>query len=267
MTIIKEYRITLPMTSEEYRTAQLYMVARFSREMTTKGEGIEILKNEPYENEHGKGQFTHKKIYLGSHLPSWATPFVPSSLVTVEEKAWNAYPYVKIEYTSPGIGERFSIISETRYFDDDGSQQNVHNLTADQLLLREVDNVDIVSEEVDPKYYKKEEDPKLYTSEKTKRGPLQPGWQKTTKPLMCIYKLATVTFNCWPASSWIEAYIQKSMVRDVLLLGHKQAFTWMDEWLGMEMDDLRKYEAETKVILDKLRTGVEQQKTDLQVAQ
>jgi len=55
------------------------------------------------------------------------------------------------------------------------------------------------------------------------------------------------------------------MVRDVLLLGHKQAFTWMDEWLGMAMDDLRKYEAETKVILDKLRSGeVEQQNTNLQ---
>jgi len=116
-----------------------------------------------------KASLLTKKIYLGSHLPSWATPFVPSSLVTVEEKAWNAYPYVKIEYTSPGIGERFSIISETRYFDDDGSQENVHNLTAEQLQLREVDVVDIASEQVAPKYYKKEEDPTLYTSEKNQK--------------------------------------------------------------------------------------------------
>jgi hypothetical protein len=26
------------------------------------GEGVEVLKNEPYEDEHRKGQFTHKVI-------------------------------------------------------------------------------------------------------------------------------------------------------------------------------------------------------------
>ncbi len=54
----------MPMSVEEYRIAQLYMVSRFSRERTTKGEGIEIVKNEPYEDEKGKGQFTHKIVYL-----------------------------------------------------------------------------------------------------------------------------------------------------------------------------------------------------------
>jgi len=263
MTIIKEYRIPLPMSAEEYRTAQLYMVAKFSREMTHKGEGIEIIKNEPYENEHGKGQFTHKRIYLGSHVPSWASSFVPTSLVTVEEKAWNAYPYVKIEYSCPFFGERFSIVSETRYYDDDGSQNNVHNLNDEQLKLREVDFVDIATEVVDPKYYKPEEDPLLYNSKKTGRGPLLSGWQKTSKPLMCIYKLATVTFNMWPISGKVETYIQKSMVRDVILLGHKQAFAWIDEWLEMTMDDIRKYEDETKIILDKLRESGEEQQQNI----
>jgi hypothetical protein len=26
------------------------------------------------------------------------------------------------------------------------------------------------------------------------------------------------------------------------LLGHRQAFVWMDEWHGMTMDDVRQYE-------------------------
>lgn len=33
-------------------------------------------------------------------------------------------------------------------------------------------------------------------------------------------------------------------VREVLLLGHRQAFTWIDEWIEMTMDDVRKYESQ-----------------------
>jgi len=69
--LIKEYRIPMPLSVEEYRIAQLYMVAKFSRERSKKGEGIEILVNEPFENENGKGQYTHKILHLGSHIPAW----------------------------------------------------------------------------------------------------------------------------------------------------------------------------------------------------
>ena len=66
--LIKEYRIPLPMSVEEYRIAQLYMIAKKSkqeskgadsgkqtefvdlqRNMTfLAGSGVEILVNEPY---------------------------------------------------------------------------------------------------------------------------------------------------------------------------------------------------------------------------
>lgn len=42
------------------------------------------------------------------------------------------------------------------------------------------------------------------------------------------------------------------MVRDVLLLGHRQAFCWMDDWLDLTMEDIRAYEEETKLLLDKV---------------
>lgn len=49
--LIKEYRITMPMTSEEYYLAQLYMVARASQEESgiEVGEGVEIARNEPFD--------------------------------------------------------------------------------------------------------------------------------------------------------------------------------------------------------------------------
>jgi len=104
---------------------------------------------------NGKGQFTHKIIHVGSHLPTWVKAIVPGTMLQVEEKSWNAYPYVKTVYTSPFLGERFSISAETRYFDDDGTQENVHKLSEAEMKERQVDFIDIVIEQVDPSYYKK----------------------------------------------------------------------------------------------------------------
>jgi len=229
------------------------MVAKFSKERTSKGEGIEIVANHPYEDETGKGQFTHKRIYVGSHIPGWLKVIIPASILCVEEKSWNSYPYVRNVYHCPFFGERFSITAETRYIDgDDGKQENVLNVPKEKQG-REVDFIDIVTEKVDAKYYKKEEDPLLFVSQKTGRGPLKEGWLKDAKPKMCIYKLQAVQFKYWGFQTKVEQWLHKSFVRDVILLGHKQAYTWMDEWCGMSMDDIRKLEDETKALLDQLR--------------
>jgi len=244
------------MSTEEYRVAQLYMVAKFSREKSSEGEGIQVLKNEPYQDGNSSGQFTHKKIYLGSSLPSWVRSWIPESFC-VEEKAWNAYPYVRNVYSCPAFGERFSIVTETRYLDnDDGQQENVHNLPPELLEQRVVDTINIAMDEIEAKYYKKEEDPRFFVSKKTNRGPLDNvNWTKTVTPRMCIYKIAKVEFRFWGAQTMAENWIHKSMVRDVVLLGHRQAFCWMDEWYGLTLEDIRKYEDETKIYLDNLRNG------------
>ena len=58
-------RIVLPLTTEEYRVGQLYSVAK-SCQLETKGDsGVEVLKNEEYDNESGKGQYTSKVYHLG----------------------------------------------------------------------------------------------------------------------------------------------------------------------------------------------------------
>jgi len=251
---IKEYRIPMPMSVEEYRIAQLYMVARFSKERSSKGEGIEVIANEPYENEKNKGQYTHKVIHIGSSLPGWLKALLPTGSTQLHEKAWNAYPYVKNVYTMPFFGEKFSITSETRYFDDDGQQDNALNLPADEVKARVVDTIDIVTENIDARYYKKEEDPKVFASTKTGRGPLADGWRKTMQPRMTIYKVTTAEFKVWGLQTAVESWIH-SFTRDTLLTGHRQAFTWIDDWYGMNMEDIRKMEAETKIQLDKIRSG------------
>ena len=62
---IVEFRIPLPISVEEYHIAQLCAVAEASKNETGGGDGIEVVKNEPYVNSDGtrKGQCTHKIIF------------------------------------------------------------------------------------------------------------------------------------------------------------------------------------------------------------
>ncbi len=52
------------------------MVSKFSREQTSHGEGIEVLVNEPYKDDKGSGQFTHKRIFLGSYVSTAVLVFI-----------------------------------------------------------------------------------------------------------------------------------------------------------------------------------------------
>jgi len=99
---------------------------------------VEILVNEPYtDGPGGQGQFTHKIYHIGSHLPSWFKSLLPKSALTVEEEAWNAYPYTRTRYTCPFV-QRFSLEIETYYCDDVGQQENVFKLTGSDLRNRGV---------------------------------------------------------------------------------------------------------------------------------
>lgn len=63
---------------------------------------------------------------------------------------------------------------------------------------------------VAPGEYKAEEDPRLYRSVKTGRGPLADDWARTaaqTGPLMCAYKLCKVEFRYWGMQAKIEQFI------------------------------------------------------------
>ena len=136
MSVVCEYRIPLPLEVHEYCIGQLYMVAKISRN-SKPGEGVQILANEPYSNEDGKGQFTHKVLYPGSNIPSWMRKVAPSSLV-LEERAWNAFPYCRTEMTSPFV-PKLKITIQTMHLADDGTTENAAHLTREELKLRKID--------------------------------------------------------------------------------------------------------------------------------
>ena len=81
---IVEYQCQLPIAMEEYPIGQRflydfqvfflnflfrYMVAKASRENSGGGDGIEVIKNEPFEKDGRKGQYTFKVYFhFDAHL-------------------------------------------------------------------------------------------------------------------------------------------------------------------------------------------------------
>eukprot|EP00126_Sphaerothecum_destruens_P002525 Sdes_comp15952_c0_seq1m5102 len=252
--LIKEFRIPLNMTVEEYQVAQLYSVAQASKNETGGGEGVEVIKNEPFENEkYGKGQYTYKIYHLQSKVPKMIRLIAPKGALEIHEEAWNAYPYCRTVLTNPGyMKENFQIVVTTWHKPDAGHEYNVHNLDEDQLKKREVVMIDIANDALDKKDYNASEDPKLYKSEKTSRGLLEGQWQEKVTPMMTCYKLVECEFKWFGLQGKVENFIIKQE-RRIFLKFHRQLFCWTDSWYGKTMDDIRELEAKTKAELDATR--------------
>ncbi|KAG8515078.1 Phosphatidylinositol transfer protein beta isoform, partial [Galemys pyrenaicus] len=102
--------------------------------------------------------------------------------------------------------------------------------------------------------YKADEDPALFQSVKTKRGPLGPNWKKELAnnpdcPQMCAYKLVTIKFKWWGLQSKVENFIQKQEKR-IFTNFHRQLFCWIDKWIELTMEDIRRMEDETQKELE-----------------
>lgn len=253
----------MPITVEEYQVAQLYSVAIASKNETGGGEGIEVIKNEPFDNvpllggQFNKGQYTYKIYHLSSKVPGFIRLIAPKGALEVHEEAWNAYPYCKTVITNPDYMKGNFIISiETMHVADRGRQDNAHQLPPEKLKDREVVLIDIANDSISNSDYKASEDPKTFKSQKTGRGPLNGNWMQSVQPVMCAYKLVTVEFKWFGLQNRVENFIQKSE-RRIFTNFHRQVFCWTDQWYGLTMDDIRALEDKTKEELDKQRQAGE----------
>ncbi|CAO0793936.1 unnamed protein product [Mucor circinelloides] len=252
--IINEYRVINNCTEQEYQIAQLYATAMASKNSTGGGEGVEVLKNEPYEKPNEKGQYTHKIYRLASRVPGWVRAIAPAGALDLYEEAWNAYPYCKTVLKNGYMKDAFSIVYETLHVDGSrGELENALNISKEDLKKRNVIIIDIAHDKIDAKDYKADEDPKKYHSEKTGRGPLvDPKWQKTCEPVMTCYKLVYIEFKWFGIQSRTESFIAKT-VHNLFTLFHRQLFCWTDRWYGLTIDDIREIEEQTKKDLDEKR--------------
>ncbi|UYV71421.1 PITPNB, partial [Cordylochernes scorpioides] len=123
-----------------YQVGQLYSVAEASKNETGGGEGIEVVKNEPFENfpllggQFTKGQYTYKIYHLASKVPPFIRLLAPKGSMEIHEEAWNAYPYCKtatlqcpvVVFQNPDYMKgNFFISIETMHSPDRGDQENI----------------------------------------------------------------------------------------------------------------------------------------------
>lgn len=129
------------------------------------------------------------------------------------------------------------------------------------------DHIDIVSDAINPNEYNAEEDPGLFTSQKTDRGPLGSNWLEELKAnashstatstvgnksmkYMCAYKLCRIECAFWGCQSRVEKLISESVLRHMILMSHRQAWCWQDECFDLTIDDVRELELETQRYLN-----------------
>ncbi|KAK7506007.1 hypothetical protein BaRGS_00002729 [Batillaria attramentaria] len=235
----------MPMTVEEYHVAQLWSVAEASKNETGGGEGLEVLINEPFDPETNKeylpekplqaggkeyttGQYTHKRYYLQSKVPVFIRTLAPKGSLEMDEEAWNAYPYCRTVVSNPKYMKgNFFIVIESFHAPDRGDQENVHQLSKEELAIREVHHIDIANGAL------------------VSRG-------KTHDPVMCCYKLVRVYFKWFGLQNRIEKFILRQEKR-LFTNFHRQVFCWMDNWFGMTIEDIRRIEEQTKYELDEQR--------------
>uniref|UniRef100_A0A8D0GRS2 Phosphatidylinositol transfer protein N-terminal domain-containing protein n=1 Tax=Sphenodon punctatus TaxID=8508 RepID=A0A8D0GRS2_SPHPU len=226
-----------------YRVGQLYTISKHSHQESDKGEGVEVVKNEPHEDPvHWPGQFTEKRVHLSSKLPGWARAVTPR-IFYITEKAWNYYPYTITGKACLAMSQQHpSTLLEQHQGIRGAPPFPAHPHTGDH----EVMFLDIALDEIPERYYRSPEDLRYFSSVKTGRGPLREGWREHTKPIMCSYKLVTVKFEVWGLQTRVEQFVHK-VIRDILLIGHRQAFAWVDEWCEMSLEEVRAFETQMQV--------------------
>ncbi|XP_040993272.1 phosphatidylinositol transfer protein 1-like isoform X2 [Juglans microcarpa x Juglans regia] len=273
MGVIKEFRIVMPLSLEEYGIAQMYMVTKMQQKNTTGTERVELLESRPFEDDvYGKGRYTSKVYRLQSKVPAWLRKFAPPHALDMQEEAWSAYPRCKSGLPCPldippcvflvlvlmsfwffickwmphypvlkcAHFTRFRLTIETVHRADNGHSENVHGLSKEQLAARQVEYIDIAIPGKDCWSYLVGNcsiDFSKFKSARIDRGPLPKGWQDRRDPVMTAYKLVTIDAPYWGFGRRLEQALLAGE-RALFLESHRHCFGWIDEWYGMTVQQI-----------------------------
>eukprot|EP01126_Amoeba_proteus_P046773 TRINITY_DN5302_c0_g1_i18.p1 TRINITY_DN5302_c0_g1~~TRINITY_DN5302_c0_g1_i18.p1 ORF type:complete len:297 (+),score=55.72 TRINITY_DN5302_c0_g1_i18:754-1644(+) len=255
-------------------------------------EDIVLLQSQPFEDEKmGKGWFSHRKLSVVRNFPDWVKRLLSGATLEIEEKSWDCYPLSKAVYIIKtqwtGI-LRINVLSN--HLEDNGSSHNVHNLSSKDLSERSVQFIDIVnttpprwsgltstpvvptstnitsdsemiatstststSSRLVSQSQSSTYDPQTYVSQKAKRGPLNPDWISSFRPIMCAYKLVSIDYNS--SSGFFRSKVISlvhEVIRDVFFKVHRQTYFWLDEWYDMDMGQIKRFEKEVVESLPKV---------------
>ena len=166
----------------------------------------------------------------------------PSNALFLIEESWNCYPHCKTVLINGYLSkDTLRIDVESLHVDENIQLPNALNLSPAELKERTVEYLDIRSAGSDPKFTFA--DPSTFKSVKTGRGPLESGWEKSIKPVMCCYKVVRAQLKVFGLQTMGENTItnqQRNLFRSTLC----KAFVTVDDWISVTMEEIRKLEGE-----------------------
>ncbi len=250
--MLREFRVPVPLTPNEYQIGQLYAIMKSSLNETGGGEGAEFLENRPAKD--GRGQYTKKIYHLQSKVPSIVRKLVPKRALQLQERSWNTFPTSETIVSNPSfLKDKFEIrVKSVVIGDDRGDLENVFELGEEDLEQREVVLIDFATHEISDADQVDGEDPTRFHSEEARRGPLREGWIDSHRPVTCIYKLVRCKFHQWPFEKKVTEKIMDLQERMVVVF-HRRLFCWMDEWFELNIEEIRILEKEVQDELNRKR--------------
>lgn len=255
---IIEYRVILPTNVPQYQIGNLYMCAQRTRQEAGNGEGVEILKNEPYDENGETGQFTHKVMHFKSRIPKAIRWAIPDKYLHIHEISHNGYPHFYTEYKIPGQDDWFYLLVESQHIVYDkstGCPDNVLKLTPEELAIRKIQYLDIVNSK--PKPERPEWDMHGFVCPEAEvKTPLQTPINKCdeTKPpewvehydgeLIIAVKIVKFNFKWSGIQTAVENFCLNTVMHNVFLDSHRALMRWADKWFPMNMQQIRELEDE-----------------------
>lgn len=254
--LLIEYRIKLPISYDHYQIAHLHATMEMSKEYTPSSadSAVEILENVPCDpaclpNQTNSGrkavakvQCTSKRYYIPDSLVSAAG----LNSVILRESSFNGFPNFRTTVTAEsGATGEFTVDTVCRKGDNDANKDNVFRLPQAILDKRGVVDIDIVNDELPATLARDDEDPKKVLG-------LGEDWQASLIPRlsMVVYKLVFVG----GVGRNINALVMDSLQK-MFTVFHRKLVCSQDRLRGLNIEDIRTMEAETKDLLDKKRKG------------
>jgi hypothetical protein len=258
--MLLEYRIKLPISIDQYQIAHLHTTIDMSKEHTGLDEGVEVLENTPCDpaclphqkpgsrKEVAKVQRTSKRYYV----PDSITSVVGLNKVVLRESSFNKFPNFRTIVTAESVGDAVingEFIIDTVCRKGGDVVDNVFKLPQGILDKRAVVDVDIVADVLPADLVNADEDPKKVLG-------LADGWQGSLIPRlsMVVYKLVFVKSRDPVNKETINALVMDNLNK-IFNVFHRKLVCSQDRWKGLNMEDIRTMEEETKDLLDKKRKG------------
>lgn len=234
-TIVREYRIVMPLSIEEYNIGQLFTVVEMTKEDTSTR--IQVLENKAYTHATmGSCQKTLKVMHLDNYVPGLVKKMVSKAALKIHETSYNAYPVCHTFYHSPMLDVKTFNMSVNSIHDEEPVNENIFRLSSEERKKVEVVYINI-NENIGNKKY----DPTNFENTKSGKILLKKGWQDECErkkiPVMICYKLVRIEVNFF-SGKWVAEKILREFVK-LLRSAHQRIYSTCDKWIELQKSDIR----------------------------